>query len=83
MFNSVVDERGILLWWQEEGVFPVVKILPPRHTERDTFSVGAVELIGLVVWMKVGCDVRLLCILFSFVFPSGTWGRNGINNKRD
>lgn len=49
MFNSVVDERGILLWRQEEGVFPVVKILPPGHTERDMFSVGAVELIGLVM----------------------------------
>lgn len=44
-----VDEQGLLLWRQEEGIFPVVKISPPGHTELDMFLVCAVELIGSVM----------------------------------
>lgn len=64
-----VDKQGLLLWWQEECVFPVVKILPPGHTEGDTFFVCAVELIRSFMWMKVGCDIWLfiLHILFAFI----------------
>lgn len=72
-----------LLWRQEEGVFPVVEILPPGHAECDAFFVRAVELIGSSMWIKVGCDVWLLHILFSFDLFSGIWRRKGKNNEKN
>lgn len=59
--NLVLDS----LWRQEEGVLPVVQILFPGHTERDALLVRAVELVGVVVRVEVGCDVRLLHLLFT------------------
>lgn len=72
-----VDEQGLLLWREEEGVLGVVEISAPGRTERDTFSVCAVELIRSFMGMKVGCDVRLRILNLCFTSPFRIWRKIG------
>ena len=45
----VLSHITLLLWRQEEGVLPVVEIVPPGHAECDAFAVRAVQIVGFPV----------------------------------
>lgn len=53
----------------------MIHALVSGHTETDTFSVGAVEFIGLFMGMKVGFDIRILGVFTALSFASLIWGK--------